>query len=462
MRRVLLLSAMFHTVLAGCGTVPGVPLPNESTEPVDAARFELIARLVHISDAHLVDEESPGRLTVLASLSGSAWRPQEAYATQLLDGMIRTVNKMHATGRTIDFLVHTGDASDNAQSNELQWFIAALDGLPIHPRTGPDDRLPAAKPERLLDPHAPFLPQGLYRNGVHGTAPTIPWYNVLGNHDHFAVGVFPIVTGLLGRRTSPLPLQERIGAFLPVSLDPTGVASWGSITPAHPGPPPEINLPKIVTPNPARRFLTDHDFIAAHLQSETEPKGHGFSAAAPNRPWYSVVPLPGLRLIGLNSASPAVEEAGFVYSEGAISWPQVAFLKQELSKATRRDEIVIVATHHPSSALDVTTGTALTQHSLVRLLNDHPCVKLHLAGHLHNDVVMDRSGYVEIVTSSIIDAPQQGRVIEIWRSGDAVELRYWLFSHLDDIESPDESDAALFADPLLPLRRVAAGLAGVP
>ena len=121
---------------------------------------------------------------------------------------------------------------------------------------------------------------------------------------------------------------------------------------------------------------------------------------------------------------------------------------------------MIVATHHPSSSLDVTTGTALTEQSLVRLLNDHPCVKLHLAGHLHEHVVLDHGGYLEIVTGSIIDAPQQGRVIEIWRSGDAVELRYWLFSHLDEIESHDEADAALFADPLLPLRRIAAGLAG--
>jgi hypothetical protein len=42
-----------------------------------------------------------------------------------------------------------------------------------------------------------------------------------------------------------------------------------------------------------------------------------------------------------------------------------------------------------------------------------------------------------------------------------VELRYWMFSHLDEITPPDDSYADLFDDPLLPMRHVAAELAGV-
>jgi hypothetical protein len=57
-------------------------------------------------------------------------------------------------------------------------------------------------------------------------------------------------------------------------------------------------------------------------------------------------------------------------------------------------------------------------------------------------------------------------VIEIWRErgeagDDAVELRYWMFSHLDEIDPPDDSHADLFNDPLLPMRRIAAELAGM-
>jgi len=459
---IVALAATWVTVLAGCGGIPGLILPNESTAPVDTRRFQLLARFVQISDAQIVDEQSPGRLASLAALFPSAWRPQEAYSLQLLDGTIRAVNKMHVAQSPIDFLIHTGDATDNAQLNELQWFVAVLDGGRIDPRSGPDDRDPASHPPPLMDPHHPFAAQGLYRTGVHGEAPTIFWYSLVGNHDHFASGVFPIVANLFGRRTSPLLLPNRIGLFLPVALDPTGTTAWGLISPAHPGPPVELSFPVLVAGRAERRFITNEEFIDLHLSSTSHPPGHGFDAEAPQRTWYSVRPIPGLRLIGLNSSSPWHEEPAGIYSEGAISAPQVRFLRQELNLATDRGECVIVATHHPSGSLDPFYGTSLTQFSMHRLLSGYPCVKLHVAGHLHRNVVIDRGSYHEIVTGSIVDAPQQGRIIEIWRdaTGES-ELRYWMFSHLDDVAPPDSERLSLFDDPLLPMRRVAAELAGV-
>ena len=525
---------MVLSVCAGCGALPGVPLPNESTQPVDNDRFDLLARFVHITDAHLTDEESPGRLTAAAAFSTSAWRPHEAYSTQLLDGTIRTINKMHVAQHTIDFVIHTGDATDNAQLNELQWFVTVMSGGRIDPRTGPDDRDPASLPDPLLDPHHPFDAQGLYQHGVHGGASTIPWYSLLGNHDRFALGVFPIVTDVFGRRTSPLPLANRIALTFPVVLDPTGSLSWAPITPASPGPPPQISLPVRVEPNPERCFITDRDFVEAHLEGAGEPPGHGFDVKHLDRTWYSVSPVPGLRLIALNSASPLIEQPTLVYSEGAISIPQVQFLKRELEQAQSRGDCVVVATHHPSGALELASGTALTPRSIRKLLNDYPCVKLHIAGHWHENLVIDHGGYIEMVTSSILDPPQQSRIIEIWRSREAsasagadtriqqsepwasaradnrtpvqhtssvdvypsrererpvnvnptlalgarintaavgseqtdtdqeIELRYWMFSHLDEINPPDESHAALFDDPLMSMRRAAAELAGVP
>lgn len=452
--------------ITGCGVTPAVILPDESTGPIDPERYELLTRFVHISDAQLVDEESPGRLTAFAALSGSAWRPQEAYSCQLLDGMIRTTNKLHVARHDIDFVVFTGDATDNAQLNELRWFITAFDGGRIDPLTGPDDRDPDAIPDPPLDPHHPFDAQGLYRNGVHGDAPTIEWYGALGNHDRFAVGVFPIVTTLLGRRIAPLPLENRIGLFLPVVLDPVGSLSWGPITPANPGPPPPLNFPTHVQPNPQRRFIRDVEFIEAHFDSAGEPPGHGFDPAHPGRTWYSVSPTPGMRLIVLNSARPLIELTAQIYPEGAISLPQAVFLRRELEGAQARGESVVVATHHPSDSLEPTYGSALTPRSFRRLLAEFSCVKLHVAGHWHEHMAIDRGGYTEVVTSSIIDPPQQGRVIEIWRERgeigeDTIELRYRMFSHLDEIDPPDDLHTDLFNDPLLPMRRVAAELAGM-
>ncbi len=40
-------------------------------------------------------------------------------------------------------------------------------------------------------------------------------------------------------------------------------------------------------------------------------------------------------------------------------------------------------------------------------------------------------------------------------------LRYWMFFHLEAIDPPGADSAELFDDPLLPMRRVAAELAGV-
>jgi len=451
-------------ICGGCGADIALVLPNESAQPVDTDRYELIARFVQISDTQIVDEESPGRLTVFAHLSGSAWRAQEAYSLLLLDGTIRAINKLHVARHPMDFLVHTGDSLDNAQFNELKWFLTVFDGGLIDPRSGPDDREPSQIPDPLLDPHHPFETQGLYRRGVHGGAPTIPWYVLFGNHDRFAVGILPIVTDLLGQRTSPLPLEHRPGLFFPLELDPTGFLSWAPITPANPGPPPEINLPSIVTPNPDRRFITDREFVDAHLRSTSDPPGHGFNPAEPDRSYYSVSPVPGLKLIALNSAAPFLEKPGLIYPEGAISFQQLNFLEGELRDAQTRGECVVVASHHPSSALNPAYGTALTAPSLRALLNSYPCAKLHIAGHTHGNAVFDRGGYLEIVTGSILDAPQQGRIIEIWRPVDPtdgdVEIRYRMFSHLDEITPLDDSHSGLFLDPLLPMRRTAAELAG--
>ena len=455
-------------LLAGCGVSLDPLLPEEAANSIDAERFALLARLIHITDIHVTDEESPARLTAFAGLAENAWRPQEAYSTQVLDGFVRTINKMHVARHPIDFVIVTGDATDNAQLNELSWFITIMDGGRVDPLTGPDDRDPGLLPDPLLDPHQPFEAQGLYRNGVHGDALTIDWYSLLGNHDRFAVGVFPIVTDFSGRRISLLPLQERVGLFFPVYLDPIGSLSWAPITPGNPGPPPEINLPRRVQANPERRYFTDQEFVQAHLQSVGGPPGHGFDAGHPERTWYSVSPLAGLRLIGLNSATPQIEVPTLPYSEGAISFAQVRFLERELARAQEAGEWVIVATHHPSDALERGLGTAISASAFRRTLNRYPCVRLHLSGHWHEDVVFDRGGYREIVTGSALDRPQRGRVVELWRQIDPqtsepapedITIRYWYFSHLDEIAPPDGSHAELFDDPLLPMRRVAAELA---
>jgi len=444
-------------LLPGCGSVPGSILPGEYTDP-PGPDYRLLVRFAHISDAQIVDEESPARLTWAGDIVHAAWRPQEAYSTQLLDGFTRAVNRIHARGETIDFLIHTGDAADNAQHNEIRWFIDVLDGGVIDPLTGVDDRDPADVPPPELDPHAPFTAAGLYRSGVHGRQASIPWYAVPGNHDRFAVGVFPIVE-VFGRAVSPLAPPDRIGLFLPVALDPTAGVAYGPVSPAHPAPSGVTSPPTVVQPNPDRAYLTGDAFVRAHLASTGLPPGHGFDAARLERSWYATDVADGVRLIVLNSALPLIEQPTNFYPDGSVSYEESLFLTREVERAASDGAIVIVATHHPSRYLRPFYGSALSPQGWVARLNSFENVALHLAGHSHENVVFDRGSYVEIETGSTLDPPQLGRIIELWSNGERIEVRYRFFSHLDEPGAPpDEAEAAAFEDPYRAMREAAARL----
>ena len=446
-------------VITSCGALPVMELPEEDARPVDAAGFRLLTRFVHLSDTHIMDEESPARLAALGDLSASAWRPNEAYSTQILDGFIRTINQWHVARAPIDFVVVTGDALDNMQRNELRWLMTCFDGGNIDPQSGPDDRPMDERPPPLLDPYHPFTAQGLYQRGVHGDSETIDWYMVMGNHDRFAQGTLPVVFDFFGHRVAPIPVQSRLGLFLPLLLNPLSAWAFSPISPAFPLPRPSSLFGQRIEPNMDRAFITNGEFVRAHHRSRTSPTGHGFDAQEPKRTWYGVSPVPGLRLVALNSSTPAIEQPALLYSEGAISVEQVSFLAAELERAEENDEIVILATHHPATSLQWQLGTALTASNLVPLLQRHPLVRLHLAGHWHVNAVMDRTSYLEMVTGSTLDAPQLARVVEIWRSADDVEIRYRYLSHLERVSPVEPGQASLFDDPLFGLREIGNDLA---
>ncbi|HRX85325.1 MAG TPA: metallophosphoesterase [Phycisphaerae bacterium] len=451
--------------LAGCGALEPDPLPDTHWPDVDSAQYTLVARFAQISDAHALDEESPGRTAILGRLISVAWRPHERYSLQLIDGMIRAVNYYHERVAPLDFLIHTGDAVDNVQFNELHWFLDVLDGRMVNPLSGIDDRLPEDRGPPARDPYVPFKAAGLYRQGVNGEAASIPWYAVMGNHDRYAVGVLPIVPRLDGGWMAPLPGGARLGLFLPVVLVPDGPLAYGTITPANPGPLPELLVPSIVQRNPDRRFVTPEEYVAAYFTTATGPPGHGFGADG--RTWYATSPRPGLRLIVLDTSLAPVTVPGGDYHAGGLIAEQVRFLRAELEKAQAAGDLVVVATHHPSIDLSVQLATTIHADEFRQLLNGYPNVVAHIAGHEHCNRVTDRGGYLEFETSAVIDPPHEGRIIEIWRrtqpdldGGDApaVILRYALFAgdytgsaFADVAESP--------SDPLLPMRRDAQALA---
>jgi 3',5'-cyclic AMP phosphodiesterase CpdA len=449
-RHLLSTAMLLALALPACQVDPGALLPAEQNEAESLDGLTLVARFVHVTDTHVIDTESPARFPGAQALVKAAWRPYEAYSMQLLDGIIRAVNRMHAAGTRIDFLLHTGDACDNAQSNELQWFQQIMTGGTVNPLSGPDDRSPDQRPPPELDPYAPFAAQGLYQAGVHGPEPTIPWYVVFGNHDVYAIGVFPFFETEPGHLEAPLPLSGRPGIALPTWLDPLASYAHGPVTPADPGPPRLLEPLTYVRPNAERAYFQKAGYVATMLAASGQPPGHGF--AAPAWPaWYSVTPAPGLRLIGLDTTDRTVQLPAQICYQGAISQAQFDFLRSELDAAAARGELVIVAGHHPSQTIRPDLGVEVAGDELRDLLKQYPNVILHLAGHLHRNRVIDRGGYFEMETCSTLDLPQEARLIEVWRdpAGTRIAISYRMFTH-------DESDAT---DELLPLREAARAIA---
>jgi 3',5'-cyclic AMP phosphodiesterase CpdA len=455
-----LLVVALTAVLLGQGGCPRPAdlaplLPAEASGGLDLAGFALVARIAQVTDTHVVDTLSPARFAGLHAITLSAWRPYEAYAMQLLDGDIRMVNRIHASGRRIDFLLHTGDACDNAQGNELGWVLTIMDGGEINPLSGPDDRPVDQRPDPALDPYAPFQAQGLYQTGRHGDLPSIPWYALVGNHEVYAIGVLPIFESKTGHRTAPLPLDARPGWLLPVRFDPVGSLAYGNCTPAHPGPPALFEAPRYVVPNPARAYFSKPEYQQALTTTVTGPPGHGVGDSGDGPTWYSVSPVAGLRLIGLDTTDRTEKLPGHFYDGGAMSQTQLAFLQGELDAAAARGEIVLVATHHPSDALDPSAGSEVTPEQFRAVLSACPSVVAHVCGHSHRNRVTDRGTYIEIETCSTLDLPQEGRLIEIWHraTDDRMAVAYETFSQFDD------TLPALGDDPLRALREQAHAIA---
>ena len=135
-----------------------------------------------ITDIHISDKESPCQAIYYGYKGGisSGYSPVMLYTTHVLDAAVQTVNALH-TAKPFDFGISLGDACNDTQYNELRWYIDVLDGKNINPDSGvKDDPVPG--------PHNDY--QDAYK--AVGLDKTIPWYQALGNHDHFFIGSVPV------------------------------------------------------------------------------------------------------------------------------------------------------------------------------------------------------------------------------------------------------------------------------
>lgn len=368
---------------------PGEPVLartlDDAPAPVPGPAPKLLVRFVHLADMQLADDESPARLAAFDEVSDGAFRPQEGHACRMLNAGVRTINALHVD-TPLDFVLLGGDNTDNAQSNELEWFLDILNGAPVVECDSAVDDDPVPGPDN--DPKDPFAPVGL----------DVPWRWVTGNHDILRQGNFA-VNG---------------------SQEPTGADSIGGTRDyGQPGAP---IVKGTVAADPARAFIAEPDQVALVA---ADADGHGLDAAAValGRAFYTFdVPGTPLRFFVMSTAASTGASKGLIRAVDLE-----AVIAPTLDKAFAEGKWVIVTSHHRSGSLsngeEFGIGTkfddALTAAQWSEFLGAYDNVVMHLAAHTHRLMVepIPTSGghpYWEMVTPSLNDFPAQMRVIEVW------------------------------------------------
>jgi metallophosphoesterase (TIGR03767 family) len=431
-------------------------------------RRTALASFTHTTDYQFPDAQSPARLEFLAryadepfdSFLTSAHRPQEAlviHACEAMNRQANTVGHGPVTGRPLDFMICTGDNFDNAQFNELKWFVTMMNGGLVESNSGDPDTFECVQsfddpeyydpyywhPEEVDDPRAPDnykrhfgfpdYPGLLEAAGRPFTAHGIdtPWYSIWGNHDALVQGnerpnpaYEEIATGPLKILAPPPGATPQQFARALMAGDPEAIAAI-SLAPARP-----------VGADPDRRFITGREYIEFHLSSGGSPTGHGFTEdnLEDETLYYTFDIGEQILGIGLDTNSPQL-------AEGSIGEEQLRWLEQRLIEAHSRyfegetevrtenaDRLVIIFSHHRASSMQPVQGPdhagrveqRYGGEEVEELLHRFPNVIAWVNGHSHVNRVYPRpdplertGGYWDITTAAQIDAPQQARILEV-------------------------------------------------
>jgi metallophosphoesterase (TIGR03767 family) len=432
-----------------------------------------LVAFAQLTDLHLIDAQSPGRVEYLDRFSdgknapvglllSSAWRPNETLTLQVLDAMVQAVNA-HAksapvTGAPLAFAISTGDNVDNCQHNELRWGIDVLDGQQVRPDSGNLKRYegvqdgnaatysakywhPAGPPSGKAEDQAlrrygfPTIPSLLdaCRRPFQATGLKIPWLTMYGNHDGLIQGNIPSdVPTINAVATGPNKVVALPANFTSQDLVDLAALKRSTIKRVLSDGPK-----RTVTADPDRRIVGLTDVVGEHFKTTGRPNGHGYTAAnrAQKTAYYTFDsgPMTGIVLDTTNANGA---------SDGSLDPTQFAWLRKALIANSRRyladsgtfisggnrDRLLVVFSHHTMETMtNVTTGPEspgkrVSGDEVVALLLQFPNVIMWVNGHTHVNAIQPvkralpttvPGGFWEVNTASHVDWPQQARLIEI-------------------------------------------------
>jgi 3',5'-cyclic AMP phosphodiesterase CpdA len=393
---------------------PGQPLLDRTDLAPRARPVRTLATFAQLTDAHVVDAQSPARVPFLDRFGPpfqSTFRPQEALTGQVLAATVRSLNQM-----PLDAVVETGDLVDNDQANEYSEALAVLRGGVVRPDSGARG-YEGVQAESSGDPlyyrpgvDAPRHP-GLLRQAerpFRSPGLRAPWFPVVGNHEVLVQGIVGPTT-----RTDAIATgSSRVVGLAPgVSLPAQSQLSDSYVDRllARGLPGPALRT----TPDPRRRELA----ATAAVRRLIAASGHGRMTGGLLD--YSFDIGPSVRGIVLDANRRTFGSTGIIRAR------QLDWLRTQLSAAGNR--WVFVFTHQPL------VGCQGGQQALA-LLDRDPRVVAAIAGHTHrNSIVPRRSpagGYWLVTSASLIDYPQQARAFQLVQTaGGGIALETWMVDH---------------------------------